>query len=392
MAAPHQVMFLAGGFWAIVAVGLVGGNSGIDLARAPLGGAVAWHAHEMVFGFAAAMFAGYALTAMGSWSRHCRLSGPATAGLFGLWLVARLAILGALGSDPRLVAVASVAFMACVALILLRAACASRSGRGAVAAIFALAMTGVQLAVICGAAAPDLAVLGFAALLSVVGGRIVGAFTRNGLTAGPARQRCLVVAGRIGCAGSAAILSALCLQVAGFASVWIACGLLIAASAEALRIVLWLFSGIQRDGLLVMLHIGYSWLPLGLVLVALGQTPYAILPAGAALHALTAGAIACTIHAMAARAVARRADRLRSDAVDAAGFAMLWVSAALRVFLPEDATAQSVAPLLWCLCWSVFLVRHGVVLAHLAPRPVFSGPRRKADPLFANANVEKDQP
>lgn len=374
MAAPHRAMFLAGGAWAIVAVGLVSWNAGIDLTRTPLGGPAAWHAHEMVFGFAAVMFAGYALTAMTGWPGNPGLSFTGATGLLVLWALARFAAAGAFGQDPRLVVPAAAAFMICVTLTLARAALGSASSKGAVLALFALALTGVQVAVLRGAIMPHIPVFGFAALLSMVGGRIVAAFTWNRLAGGARLEWRFRIARLSGLFGASAILLAPGLDILGAAFGLIAVSLLVAALAEAIRVSCWMSPAILKDGLLVMLHAGYSWLPLGLILVALDQRS----GESAALHALTAGAVACTIYAVAARAVARRADRLRPTLVDGGGFVLLWMAAALRVFAPVGTTGHEAAPVIWCMAWAVFLGRHGAALLRPAPRPVFSGPKRPA--------------
>lgn len=378
MAAPHRAMFLTGGVWAIVAVGLATWDMGTDLTRAPLSDLVAWHAHEMVFGFAAVMFAGYALTAMTSWPGNATLSFTGVTGLLALWALARLTVAGAFGQDPRLVVPLAAAFMACVTLTLARAALSGDTSKGAVLALFALAITGAQIAVLRGATISHVPLFGLAALLSVVGGRIVAAFTWNRLAGSETQIRRFAMARLFGLLGSLAILIVAGLEALDAPSGWIVTGLLVAAMAEAMRVSLWQSLDVFEDGMLLMLHIGYSWLPIGLFLVALGQMPGRMLPESAVLHALAAGAVACTIHAVAARAVARRADRLRPVWVDGAGFALLCTAAALRVFAPVGTTGQQAAPVLWCMAWAVFLVRHGAALLRPSPRPVFSGPKRSA--------------
>lgn len=52
--------------------------------------AVAWHAHEMLFGYAAAVIAGFLLTAVMNWTGRQTLRGAPLALLFLLWLSARL--------------------------------------------------------------------------------------------------------------------------------------------------------------------------------------------------------------------------------------------------------------------------------------------------------------
>ena len=252
MSAPHRVMFPAGGVWAIVAVGPVALDTGFDLARSPLGGVAAWHAHEMVFGFAAAMFAGYALTAMTSWPGTARLPPAGVALLVALWGLARLSAAGAFGPDLRLAAPAAVAFMVFVTLILVRSALRSRSLRATPLVLFSLAITCFQIAVLTGATPPRIPVLGFAALLSVVGGRMVAGFTRNSLADSDHAQRRLRIAGICGLLGSAMILVALGLETVGAAPEWLVICLLVAAAGEAMRATLWMCREILKDGLLIM--------------------------------------------------------------------------------------------------------------------------------------------
>ncbi|MCG7519830.1 NnrS family protein [Ruegeria sp. Ofav3-42] len=379
MVTPHRPMFLAGAAWAIVGVGIVGWDTGIDLTHSPLGNRWAWHGHEMVFGFAAAMFAGYALTAMPSWSSGARMSSRSVALLLMLWLLARLTAAGAFGTDPALVAVGTAGFMGFVTLTLACAALRPPSIKGAGFAAFALTMTCIQIAVLQGRAMPFLPVLGFAALLSVVGGRMVAAFTWNRLSCTAPYARRFNLAKLFGYASAAALLVALILDTFGIASNWVFAGLVVAATTEAARLLIWLSTDTFRDSLLNMLRLAYFWLPIGLLLVALSRADFGDPPDSAALHALTAGAISCSIYAVASRAVARRDNQLRPPLIDLVGFAFLSVAAAMRVFTPNDAQGYAVVPLIWCIAWAIFLLRHSAALLHPEPRPVFSGPKRSTD-------------
>lgn len=51
-----------------------------------------WHAHEMIFGYGLAVIAGFLLTAVQNWTGVPTLRGRGLAGLFALWLAARLAL------------------------------------------------------------------------------------------------------------------------------------------------------------------------------------------------------------------------------------------------------------------------------------------------------------
>lgn len=378
LSSPHRSMFIAAGLWAIVVVGVTSWSDRIDMTRSSLHSLASWHAHEMIFGFAAAGFAGYTLTAMTSWSGRDCLSRRDTAVLSALWILARMAPAGAFGDDPRLVVPAGVAFLAFVTAILFRAALRAGSTRGMVQALFAGLLTGLQVAVLSGASVPRMPVLGFALLLSVIGGRMVAAFSWNQIDRSPAQARRFAWARRAGAPAAAALSLVVILEGLGLGDGWLTlCLLLLAAGAETLRLLLWQSRQTVQVGLLVMLHLGYFWLPFGLVLVALARLPGPALPESDALHALAAGAVACSIYAVAARALARRADRLRPALVDVLGFGLLWAAAAIRVFAQMDPVFGPVAPVVWCAAWVLFLGRHGAAAVSALPRPVFSGPRNR---------------
>ena len=374
----HRVMFVAAGLCALGVVAWTSwSDSGAPVAT-PLAGPGIWHLHEMLFGFAVAGFAGYTLTAMASWTGG-RLPGPIAIGaLAGLWVLARLAAFGALGERPWVVLPVALGFTIWVAVLLGKEAVIRRVPRGLVQAGFALLLVVLQGAIWLGEVAVAPPVLGFALLLSAVGGRMVASFTRNRLEHHPSEDARFRFAEYCGAVGTVCIAMALGVELGLGAWTWQGgMLLLVAAIAETLRLAAWQDHAVRREGLLAMLHLGYFWLPLGLGLMG---ALYLELMEGFApdlLHALTAGAIACLIWAVAARAEARRADRLRATWLSLVGFALLWLSALVRVLQEVLPLAGGLSPWLWCLAWVLFLVAHLRTWASPAPRPVFSGKRRE---------------
>ena len=79
-----------------------------------------WHAHEMLFGYAMAVIAGFLLTAIKNWTGISVLRGWPLAGLFSLWLIARLLPLSGLPVSLTVVAVFDVGFMVLLTLACLR--------------------------------------------------------------------------------------------------------------------------------------------------------------------------------------------------------------------------------------------------------------------------------
>ena len=70
-----------------------------------------WHAHEMIFGYAVAVIAGFLLTAIKNWTGQQTLRGKGLAVLFSLWLLARVLPLSGLNVPINVIAVFDLLFM-----------------------------------------------------------------------------------------------------------------------------------------------------------------------------------------------------------------------------------------------------------------------------------------
>ena len=85
--------FFGGAAWGLIALVLwlcsLAGKLNLPTAFDP----VAWHRHEMLFGFVGAVISGFLLTAIPNWTGRLPIAGKPLAGLVGLWLVSRLAVL-----------------------------------------------------------------------------------------------------------------------------------------------------------------------------------------------------------------------------------------------------------------------------------------------------------
>src|SRR5512134_1230367 len=92
LSAGFRPFFLLAAAWAAIAVpvGLAAYVHGYALRGMP---AMLWHAHEMVYGYGMAAVAGFLLTAIPNWTGRLPVRGAALAGLAGLWLAGRVAVL-----------------------------------------------------------------------------------------------------------------------------------------------------------------------------------------------------------------------------------------------------------------------------------------------------------
>ena len=88
-----RLFFLAAALWAVAAMVLWIGLLSGQWAFAKSYGAVAWHAHEFLFGYVSAVLTGFLLTAIPNWTGRLPLQGRALLALFSLWMVGRAAML-----------------------------------------------------------------------------------------------------------------------------------------------------------------------------------------------------------------------------------------------------------------------------------------------------------
>jgi uncharacterized protein involved in response to NO len=94
--------FLGAGLWAVSAIAVwlpfFTGRVEIPTAFSP----VDWHVHEMIYGYGAAVIAGFLLTAISNWTGRLPVAGWRLALLSGLWAVGRGAVFfsAAIGWGP----------------------------------------------------------------------------------------------------------------------------------------------------------------------------------------------------------------------------------------------------------------------------------------------------
>jgi uncharacterized protein involved in response to NO len=338
-------------------------------------GAMSWHAHEMVFGFAVAVIAGFLLTAVGNWTQRETVVGLPLLALAGLWVAGRVAILCA-GAIPRGIAAATdLAFLPVLIAVIARPIVASGNRRNFVMVVFLAALFLANVAVHLDAlgvlpgwghggslVAVDVIVL----VVLVIAGRVFPMFTRNATGATSIRSHRWL--DRVALGGMAALvvldvvapLAAVTAVVSGVVG--------IAAAARAAN---WGTLRTARHPLLWILHLGYAWIPIGLVLRAASAFTGPV-SSSAATHALTAGANGSLTLGMMARVTLGHTGRaLRPPRPVVLAFVLVLVAGAVRVAAPSVAPLHYVACLtvagtLWSAAFALYLVAFAPAL--LTPR------------------------
>ncbi|MES0811085.1 NnrS family protein [Roseibium sp. SCPC15] len=269
-----------------------------------------WHAHEMVFGYTVAVMAGFFITAVPNWTGS-KESGALFVTCSGaVWLLGRLAVWFSGLLDPVLVAVVDLAFVPILATSIIGRLAKKSQVRNIVflfllSALFtgnllmhlewmgwteATAESGVRLGLFVSAA-----------MIVIIGGRVVPAFTRNALN-------------RVGYAGTmpvsrawldrAGILLAVLSAVASVLPVpetvfGILC--LGAGAANLCRVSGWRGWVTLDSPILWILHAAFLLLSIGYLVYGFSLT-FNVFSETAALHLLAAGAVGGMTLAMMTRA------------------------------------------------------------------------------------------
>lgn len=362
--------FLGGAVWAVAAMALW---IAALIHGLPLGGdygAPLWHAHEMVFGFAPAVLAGFLLTAIPNWTGSLPVSGRALIGLFSVWAAGRAAMAGAALTGMGAAALIDAAFLPMLLAIAAREIIAGRKWNdlkvlAGVTAIMA-GNLGFHGAVLLGGD-PGLwlraAVAGYVMLVLIIGGRIIPSFTRNwlnrqGASAMPVPYNRFDM-GVI--AASALALAAWSLAPESRATA-LACAA--AAGLNAARLVRWRGLATGAEPLLWVLHLAYGFVPLGFLCVT--AAGFGIVQPVSALHVLTVGVVGAMMLAVMTRATRGHTGRaLAASRVTSLSYLCLFAAALARPLadLAGSPRLMEAAGILWILAFGLFVAEHAPMLA-----------------------------
>jgi uncharacterized protein involved in response to NO len=379
MAATHPFLrggfrpfFFGGALWAAVALALwlcsLAGKIRLPTAFDPL----AWHRHEMLFGFVGAAIAGFLLTAIPNWTGRLPIAGRPLLALFGLWLAARLAVLfsGIVGQLPA--ALFDAGFFLILAGLAAREILESRNRNLPVVGMVFLfgladALDHASAAGVIGSDAGWQVAIGLIVLMiSLIGGRITPSFTRNWMVKRGMKDRLPTQPDRFDLLVIGATALAMMFWILAPAGV-LAAGILIAAALlQGARLGRWGGVRAAADPLVLILHVGYAWIPIGLLLLGLSTAGLAV-PRSAAIHALTAGAMATMILAVMTRATLGHTGReLKANAPTVALYLLITAGAVVRVsaslgIVPYRA-GMDVAGTLWAGALILFLIAYAPIL------------------------------
>ncbi|HEU5016590.1 MAG TPA: NnrS family protein [Pseudolabrys sp.] len=341
-----------------------------DLAVPTTFSPVDWHIHEMLYGYLPAVITGFLLTAIPNWTGRLPLQGGPLAILFAAWIAGRIAISisGVIG--PLAAGVIDASFLLLIVAAAAREVIAGRNWRNLPPVFLVLvfftgnvtfhvedAMTGTaQIGARIGIAAAI-------ALVSLIGGRVVPSFTRNWL----AREnpgRLPVPFGRFDTAtlGVAVITLAVWIVLPDWQGT--AALMLLAGILQTVRLARWAGDRTTRDRLVLVLHVGYAFVPLGFFILAAAILFPDAVPVSAGIHAWTVGAIGVMTLAIMTRAsLGHTGQALKADILTQAIYGAVAIAAFLRI--TAAFAVQASMPLLhaagaaWIAAFWMFAIGYG---------------------------------
>lgn len=345
------------------------------LNHSPYGNALFWHGHEMLFGFGAAVLAGFLLTAVQNWTSTPGLKGKPLGYLVALWLCARILMIWPV-IPPIFIAIIDTSFLLLVAGIFSLPLIKTKNYRNLILVLALLLMAvangishlgpikhqwqnsqqGIQLFI-------WLIVL----IMTIIAGRVLPMFTANGT----GTQRCTQLKWlEMSCIISTILL--VLLQGTGLAQKLpeIVNGtLLFSVSAlHFIRLLRWRFWITFRTPLLWSLHLSYLFIPVGLTAIGISYFNDKITMI-TAQHWLLAGAMANMMLSMMARVALGHTGRaliprpIMSLAFLALALAGITRSLGSWIFTDQYVNSLLFVSSAWCFAFTLFFICYWPVLS-----------------------------
>ncbi|MDA0654794.1 MAG: NnrS family protein [Proteobacteria bacterium] len=327
-----------------------------------------WHAHEMLFGYALAVISGFFLTAVPNWTGSRPVQGNLLLSLAVVWVAARIANWTSAYVPALWVALLDAGYIIFLILVAIKGLSEGGSKRNFIFIPILLFFLTANLLVhgdrlgytdetlrLGHILALDTVVL----LITIIGGRVIPAFTtnvlhKNGETTLPTSHHVIESTSIILVFG---MLLADLAQLSPFITGIIALG---AAVVNAVRLAGWCGHKTLGQPILWVIHLGYLWLVIGLALRgwALIGGPMAH---SDAIHALTIGAIGTmTLGIMTRAALGHTGRPLTVSRATGWAYGLITAAAVVRLvgptLVPNAWTGvMHLSAGLWCLAFIIFV-------------------------------------
>jgi uncharacterized protein involved in response to NO len=331
-----------------------------------------WHAHEMLFGFFAAIITGFLLTAVENWTQQKAVNSRQLFVLLILWAAGRLVMVGGHAAGPLMIF--DVAFLPAVAFFVARPIYRTKNRRNYVIPVILIGLSVVNLTshIAVAQGQPEIAqrallvgVFVVTALVLMVGGRVIPFFTANATgkltSSNPALEKALMV----GAAGLVVLQAVNISWLLGFWMIALGLGVLI-------RMKNWQTPTALKIPMLAILHVGHAWLGLGLLVSGINAFVPFILP-NLGLHIITMGGLSTISLGMMARvAMGHTGRKIEATPSVVAAFSLINIAVVVRGIVPVFAPAHYVSVVIassvvWAVAFGIYLFKFIPVLTIARP-------------------------
>ena len=353
LAAGHRPFFLLAALYA---------TTGMAFWLAALEGLISlssqWHGHEMLFGFGTAALSGFLMASVPKWTNARPVQGAPLAVLVVLWLIGRGAIFSETYAWLDLL---HLPFLAFLIGRMIYGAHNKRNYFVPVMVLFLAGLNGLYHYFDSSLALRTAAYL-LPAIVVLIGGRIVPAFTQNALRMALSKDIICTTPAWTERLAVPVVILVVVLELLAPGTVFTGTAALFASAVLFIRMLGWQTLKTLSIPLVWILHVGYVWLPLGFALKGLADLGM-LDDSMAALHALTTGSIGVMVLAVGSRAALGHSGRpLIATKPTIVVYFLVIGAAILRVFMPFD-WALPAAGLMWTAGWGLFTIVYWPVLA-----------------------------
>jgi uncharacterized protein involved in response to NO len=331
-----------------------------------------WHVHEMLYGYLSAVITGFLFTAIPNWTGRLPIQGTPLLALVIVWIAGRLSVTFSTETGWLVAMLIDASFLSLVAAAAAREILAGRNWRNLNVVMLVLLLLAGNVAFhleahFHGAAEAGIRI-GIAVvvlLISLIGGRIIPSFTRNWLVReNPGRLPAPF--GRFDIIVVAISALTLVFWIVDASSLLAGAALALTGVLHLARLGRWAGDRTWRERLLLILHIGYAFVPLGFLLN--GASAFGLVPAGAGIHAWMAGAAGIMTLAVMTRAtLGHTGQRLTASATTQLIYAAIIVAALARICAAVELLHYGpllhLAAFAWAAAFLGFSITFGRLLA-----------------------------
>ncbi len=325
----------------------------------------------MLYGYLPAVITGFLFTAIPNWTGRLPIRGTPLLALVLVWIAGRVGVTFSAETGWLPAMVVDASFLALVAAAAAREILAGRNWKNLNVVVLVLLLLTGNVAFHLEAHFHGAAEIGIrigiavvVLLISLIGGRIIPSFTRNWLVReNPGRLP--VPFGRFDMIVIAISALALLCWVVDANSRLAGAALAFTGLLHAVRLGRWAGERTARERLLLILHVGYAFVPLGFLLNS--AAAFGVVPAGAGVHAWMVGAAGTMTLAVMSRAtLGHTGQRLTASVTTQLIYAAIIVAALARICAAVDPSHDGpllhLAAFAWAAAFLGFSISFGRLL------------------------------